>query len=143
MVVTAIRVEAAVPGRRKAGTAEHALSLPIAEGTVLALRDLLDAVVRGEVAAFRARAEENSLLRVLTEREIADGVEVGVVRSGAAEGSSDPNDDAAVETALLAFADGLFSVLVDDEPVESLDEEVTVSPQMRLLFLRLVALAGG
>ena len=143
MVVTAIRVEAAVPGRRKAGTAEHALSLPIADGTTLALRDLLAAVVRAEVAAFRARAEENSLLRVLTEREIVDGVEVGVIRSGAAEATADPNDDVAVETALLAFTDGLYSVLVDDEPVESLDEAITISPQMRLLFLRLVALAGG
>lgn len=142
-MVTAIRVEAAVPGRRRAGTAEHALDVPLREGSRLALRALLDAVVRAEVTAFRARAEENSLLRVLTERQIAEGVDAGVIRSGAAEAATDADEDAAVDTALLAFTDGLYSVLIDDEPVESLDEVVVIAPEMRLLFLRLVALAGG
>jgi hypothetical protein len=70
MMVTAIRVEAAVPGRRRAGTAEHPISVGVPEGSRVMLRDLLDAVVRAEIAAFRARAEENALLRVLTERQI-------------------------------------------------------------------------
>jgi hypothetical protein len=34
-------------------------------------------------------------------------------------------------------------VLVDDEPVDSLEAVVEVGPDTRLLFLRLVALAGG
>ena len=143
MAVTAIRVEAAVPGRRKAGTAEHPLALPIPEGDTVTLRDFIDAVVRAEVAAFRARAEENSFLRVLTERQIAEAIETGAIRSGERESAAEVDDDAAVATALLAFTDRLYSVLIDDEPVENLDDTIKVSPDMRLLFLRLVALAGG
>ena len=143
MAVTAIRVEAAVPGRRRAGTAEHPLALPIPEGGTIVLRDFIDAVVRAEIASFHARAGVNSVLRVLTERQIAEGLETGAIRSGDSEAATDVDDDAAVATALLAFEDGLYSVLVDDEPIESLEAAITVRPDMRLLFLRLVALAGG
>jgi hypothetical protein len=66
-----------------------------------------------------------------------------LIRSGDIETATDVDDDAAVETALLAFEDGLYSVLIDDEPVDGLDEVVVISPHMRVLFLRLVALAGG
>lgn len=142
-MATAIRVEAAVPGRKRAGTAEHPLALPFAEGARLALRELVDAVVRAEVRSFRNRAEENSLLRVLTERQIAEGVDAGVIRSGETESATEVDEDAAVDAALLAFTDGLFSILVDDDPLESLDEVVVITPHTRLLFLRLVALAGG
>ena len=83
------------------------------------------------------------MLRVLTERQIAEGLEAGAIRSGDSEAATDVDEDAAVATALLAFEDGLYSVLVDDEPVESLEAAITVRPDMRLLFLRLVALAGG
>ena len=68
------------------------------------------------------------------------------MRSGAGtrEAVTDVDEDAAVrDCAPSAFEDGLYSVLVDDEPVESLAAAITVRPDMRLLFLRLVALAGG
>ena len=98
MAVTAIRVEAAVPGRRRAGTAEHPLALPIPEGGTVVLRDFIDAVVRAEIASFRARAEMNSVLRVLTERQIAEGLEAGAIRSGDSEAATDVDEDAAVAT---------------------------------------------
>ena len=58
MAVTAIRVEAAVPGRRRAGTADT-LSRSDPEGGTVVLRDFIDAVVRAEIASFHARAEVN------------------------------------------------------------------------------------
>jgi hypothetical protein len=48
-----------------------------------------------------------------------------------------------VAAALEAHIDGIFRVVVDDEPVDDLDGMVALHPESRLLFLRLVALAGG
>lgn len=107
------------------------------------LRRLIEAVVRGEVRAFQERAERRAFLRVLTEESLAEGVAAGVVRSGGAESGVAVDAEAAVSTALLAHQDGLYRVLIDDEPVDDLDAVVDVGPGTRLLFLRLVALAGG
>jgi hypothetical protein len=141
-VVLAVRVEAAVAGRRRAGTAEHAVDVDLAGGAV-PLRVLVAAVVRAEVAGYEARAEERSLVRVLTERDLREGQVAGVVRSGGEVVPPGTDVDDAVDAALLAHRDGLYRVIVDDEPIDDLDADVVVGPQTRLLFLRLVALAGG
>ena len=142
-MAVAIRVEAAVPGRARAGTAEHDVALPLEDGTEVALRELIGVVVRAEVAAFQARAEERSFLRVLTQRDIDEGMARGVVQSGDADATREVDVEAAVETALLAFDDGLYSVVIAEEPVDRLDDRVLVTSDLRMLFLRLVPLAGG
>jgi hypothetical protein len=141
-MATAVMVEAAVPGRRRAGTAEHPLEIELADGEVR-LRDLVEAVVRAEVAAFAERARMRSMLTVLTARALNEGLAVGAVRHGETESPSAVDVDAAVATALQAHADGIFRVLVDDEPADDLEETITLHSNSRLLFLRLVALAGG
>ena len=42
-----------------------------------------------------------------------------------------------------AFERGQILILVNDAQVESLDEEITVSPQTQVSFLRLTMLVGG
>jgi len=146
-MATALRVEAAVAGRRRAGTAEHTLDLDLPVDSPVPLRALVEAVVRAEVRAFGQRSEERRFVRVLTERALAEGVARGAVRSGGSEGTTEaapPVDvEEAVVAALLAHEDGLYKVIVDDEPVDDLDTPVRLRPDSRLLFLRLVALAGG
>ena len=144
-MATALRVEAAVAGRKRAGTAEHPLDLDLPLDAPVVLRTLIAAVVRAEVHAFQQRAEDQRFVRVLTERQLAEGVERGAVRSGGAEiaPNVEVDVDEAVAAALLAHQDGLYMVIVDDEPVEKLDSPVQLRSDSRLLFLRLVALAGG
>jgi hypothetical protein len=141
-MATAVLVEAAVAGRRRAGTTQHALQLDLPVGEV-PLRSLVEAVVRAEVAAFAVRARMRSVLAVLTERVLDEGLAAGAVRHGEPEAPTDVDPDVAVATALEAHTDGLFRVLVDDDPVDDLDGTVRLCPNSRLLFLRLVALAGG
>ena len=136
-----LRVEAAVLGRRRAGVNEQSLTVELGPDSVL--RDLITSVVTSEVATFDQRREENTFLRVLTDRTLADGVEAGVVRSGGVEATSSVEVVDAIATALLAFEDGVFQVYVDDEPIDSLDQHVLLHEGSRLMFLRLVALAGG
>jgi hypothetical protein len=111
-------------------------------------RQLITAAVTAEVAAFQARAEEATLVRVLTEKALRDDLATGAVRLGG------PGDEveqaaqgidlaAAIEAALLAFEDGIFKVFVGDDEFTDDDEQVTIADGTALLFLRLVPLAGG
>jgi hypothetical protein len=50
---------------------------------------------------------------------------------------------AAVDAALLAFADGLFKVFVADRELADDDAPVALTDGAQLLFLRLMPLAGG
>lgn len=141
-MATAVRVTARVPGSRRAGLAEHEVSVGVPVGPV-SVRALIEAVVRAEVTAFQARAEENEFVRVLTEASLAEAVERGAVRTGGGRPAPAVDPDQAVATALTAFCDGLYYLLIDEEQVSALDGVVQVGPDTRLLFLRLVPLAGG
>lgn len=141
-MASTIRVEAAVVGRRRAGTAEHALEIDVASGAITA-REFVTAIVRAEIAAYEARAEERTFVRVLTEQAIDDGLATGAVRSDGAEAVRAIDVEAACDAALLAFDDGLYHCYVDDDRIDSLEDAVTLTATTRVLFLRLVALAGG
>jgi len=49
----------------------------------------------------------------------------------------------AVRTALKAFAAGKYFVLFNDRQYENLDEEITLTPNSEVTFLRLTPLQGG
>jgi hypothetical protein len=132
--------------------------LELPPGTVTA-RQLIEAAVTAEVAAYEARAEEASLVAVLTHKSLADGLAQGAVRSGGNGGTDSPpvrsgdlggiappgkvDVAAAVDAALLAFGDGFFKVFVGDSELADDDSPVSVADGEALLFLRLVPLAGG
>lgn len=142
VVVTVLHVEAAVVGRRRAGAPGHRLPVTLAGGPTR-LRDLIEAIVRAEVAAFVERAAGERLVRVLTEQELVDGLSTGALHSGGRPVAADVDPDRAVATALVAQGDGLFQMIVDDEPVDDLDVVVEVRDGTRVMFLRLIPLAGG
>ncbi len=51
--------------------------------------------------------------------------------------------DTALETALLAFTDGLFTVFINDEEVKTLDTPLTIEADTIITFIRLTFLVGG
>jgi hypothetical protein len=149
-VTVAVRVSATVTGHRRRGVREHDLVLALPLGEVTA-RQLIEAAVAAEVTAFQARAEEASLLRVLTRESLDADLARGVVRTGGALGDAgapagEPgrvNVADAVDAALLAFGDGLFKVFVGERELTDDDAALPVTDGAALLFLRLVPLAGG
>jgi hypothetical protein len=156
-VTVAVRVSATVTGHRRMGVREHDLVLALPPGQVTA-RQVIEASVIAEVAAFQARTEEASLVRVLTREGLARELATGAVRAGGpqepslddtAAGEPAPVDTApidtgaAVDAALLAFADGLFKVFVADRELADDDAPVALADGAQLLFLRLMPLAGG
>lgn len=109
----------------------------------LTLRDLIERVVRAEVAAFERRQKQNRLVRVLSEREIAESAARGKVVPGGREPGASVDADTAVAAALEGFEDGLYLVILDGEEQRELERQVFVRDDSRLVFLRLAFLAGA
>ncbi len=145
-MAVAVRVSARVTGHRRHAVREHHLLLGLPPGRVTA-RQLIEAAVTAEVAAYEARAEEASLVGVLTQKSLADGLARGAVRPGGRpeEAGEHAAVDvaAAVDAALLAFGDGFFKVFVGDSELTDNSSPVSLADGTALLFLRLVPLAGG
>jgi hypothetical protein len=110
----------------------------------ITLRALIGRVVRREVDAFHARQSQRAVLRVLTEREVAEAArrgKVAVGESAVPQVAVDP--EVAAATACQAFEDGLYLAFLDGVEQKDLDREVWPKPDSQLLFVRLALLAGG
>jgi hypothetical protein len=140
-----LTISAKVLGRKKPLFEDYSVPPPaaLAAGQPVTLRDLIGHIVRAEVAAFKQRQAERRLLKALTARQISDALAAGKVQSGGSDLSQDVDPGQAVATALEAFADGLFLVVVDEAEVKELDSVVSLTPSSRLTFIRFTMLAGG
>jgi hypothetical protein len=108
------------------------------------LRDLIDHVVREEVAAFQRRQRDRLTLHALSARQIEEAAERGKIDSGGSDVQpQDVDPDAAVAVAIQAFEDGLYFVAIDERQVEQLDQQVFLRPDSQVTFIRLTLLAGG
>ena len=132
-------------GRRKPLFADWSIPLPPdlrGEGTTL--RDIITHLVRTELCAFKERREQRRVFRALTAREVEAGVEKGKVEMGGSELPAQVvDDDEAVATALQAFEDGLYLVVIDEQEQKDLDSQVYLRPDSGITFIRLTLLAGG
>jgi hypothetical protein len=141
-----MHVEVRVLGDRDGSLEARAIpdvSPGAATHTSVPLRALLDHVVRAEVAAFDDRERQRRFVRVLSDEQLAAEAAIGRVTLGGRTRGAPVDTDQAVATALQAFADGLYLVVVDGEQVTSLDDAVPVGPDTLVRFVRLTALAGG
>ena len=133
-------------GRRKPLVPDRQLPWPPDEhggGEPLTLRRVITRVVLREVESFARRQDERRFVRILTERQITEGLTKGRVDSGGRELHQPVNAEAAVATALQAFEDGIYLVILDGEEQRELDREVHLHSDSHLVFIRLVMLAGA
>ena len=134
-------VRAKIVGRR--GPALAPLEIAQEEPLETA-RELLAAVVREQVDSFRKRKEESSFLRILTQREIADGSQAGKIVPGQQDRDERvPTVEEAVAAAVTAFHDGFYYMFLNDVQVEDLDQRIAQTDVSDVLFVRLTPLAGG
>jgi hypothetical protein len=140
-----LTIEARALGGREAPAAEWSIPLPeeLAAAARPVLRQVIEAVVRAEVRAFRRRQHEGRLLQVLSPEQVRAGAARGKIAPGGRELDQQVDEDAAVGAALEAFRDGLYLLLIDGEEQRELDDLVAITPDSRLLFVRLSLLAGG
>lgn len=110
----------------------------------LTLRDLIERIVLLEVAAFRQRQSERQFLRALTASQIESAASKGKIEMGGGEiGIQEIDDDAAVATAITAFEDGLYLVVIDETEQKSLEQQIYLQPDSRITFIRLTLLTGA
>lgn len=136
-------------GQRRPLFGEFSVPPPteIGDGGPMTLRDLITHVVCSEVVAFENRQEARRLDRVLTPRQIEEGRQQGKIGPEGRDPKHPPptkvDMESAVATALEAFVDGLYLVILDDVEYRDLDAIVHVEPDSRITFLRLAFLAGA
>ncbi len=133
-------------GRRQPLLADFSVPPPVecGGGGETRLRDLIEHLVRSEVARFESRQAERRFDRVLTATQIEQSCAAGKIdpaSHGELNGAVDA--DAAVAAALQAFEDGLYLVIIDEIEHRSLDARVHLSDSSRLTFIRMTFLAGG
>ncbi|KAA3647659.1 MAG: hypothetical protein DWQ07_01360 [Chloroflexi bacterium] len=141
-----LKIQAKAVGRKKALIPDWAIPIPPDwhhDGRQPTLRDLITRVVLEEVERFKDRQDERRFMRVLTERQIEEGVEAGKIDSGERDLQQNVDLDPAVDAALAAFIDGLYFVFIDEVQYEELDQTIVVNEESQVTFIRLVALAGG
>jgi hypothetical protein len=141
-----LTISARALGKRKPLVPDWQVPWPPEEkdgGEPLTLRQLITRVVLQEVEAFKKRQEDRQIVRILTEPQIESGLAKGRVDSGGRDLHQRVDPDTAVATALQAFEDGLYLVILDGDEQRELDREIFLQPESHLVFVRLVMLAGG
>ena len=112
-------------------------------GEPLTLREVITRIVLQEVESFRQRQQQRRLVRILTEQQIEEGLAKGRVEAGGSNLDQRVDPEIAVATALQAFEDGIYLVILDGEEQRDLDREVNVHAGSHLVFVRLTLLAGA
>ena len=112
----------------------------------LTLRTLITHVVSSEVQAFQKRQDARRLDRVLSLTQLELGERKGKISPEGRGPNYPPTDvdvETAIATALEAFVDGLYLVVIDEVEFTDLDAIVNLKPDSRVTFIRLTFLAGG
>src|SRR6266487_1059958 len=122
--MSTLTISARVMGRRKPLVPDWQLPWPPDNrdgGEPLTLRQLITRVVVREVESFKQRQQERRFVRILTERQIEQGLARGRVDSGGRELHQEVDAEAAVAAALQAFEDGIYLVILDGDEQRDLD----------------------
>ncbi|MDR0817008.1 MAG: hypothetical protein LBN35_00040 [Clostridiales Family XIII bacterium] len=110
-------------------------------GSVGTAEELIAAVVRDNVRRYNAKEVDAELFRYLSAGDVKDAAALGKVGFGDRKNDADADEEAAVETAVTAFRDGLFLLLIGDKEVIG-DDDFALNEGDVVTFIRLVMLAG-
>jgi len=104
----------------------------------LTVRQLIEARVRHEVAAFNADQEERVFRGLVRPTETEAHLNGYRLKKGR---HVDPDEQ--VTKALDAFGRNGFLLLVDDKQLEALTDEIVVTDATAVSFIKLIPLVGG
>jgi hypothetical protein len=141
-----LTISARAMGKRKPLVPDWQVPWPPEEhdaGEPVTLRQLITRIVLQEVEAFKERQDRGQVVRILTERQIEEGLAKGRVDSGGRNVHQSVDPGQAVAAALLAFEDGLYLVILDGEEQRELDRQIFLQADSHMVFVRLVMLAGA
>jgi len=136
---------------RKRPIITKALKIPsLANYSQIKLKDLIQEIVKIEVKEFQDKQKDqiienhqNNILSYLSSEEIKDKAEEGKIAIDSIKNKKQVDLGEAIDTAILAFEDGIYFVFLDDEKIEKIDDLIEIKNDSELLFLRVTMLAGG
>ncbi len=127
-------------GKRKNVLTKIAIELPVIPRT---LRELIREIVMLNVQQLNAKKQEPLWFPFLTGAEIEERGESGKIGFGAVNNEQSPDLTKAIETAVVAFEDGLYKVFIREEETSQLDTPLTLMEEDEIVFIKFTMLAGG
>ena len=104
-------------------------------------KDLITELVKINVEKFNKKIDEKDILSIMTNENIAKAARIGKIEDEV-HGDKKANLEKALDTAYLAFEDGLYCIFINDEQTEKLDDSLNLKDGDILTLIRLTMLAG-
>ena len=104
-------------------------------------KDLITELVKINVEKFNKKIDDKDILSIMTNEYIAEAARSGKI-GDEVHGDKKANLEKALDTAYLAFEDGLYCIFVNDEQTEKLDDSLNLKDGDVLTFIKLTMLAG-
>ncbi|REC52223.1 hypothetical protein DRF62_15970 [Chryseobacterium piscium] len=116
------------------------------DGSDISLENLLRLVVQQQVEAFNVKSfewEDEDYTKIPTENYLNILTDTGKVGFGSIYNQKKADLEKAQENVIQAFEDGMFAVFYNDEQLDNLTQNINLSLQHTLTFIRLTFLAGS
>ena len=104
-------------------------------------KELITELVKINVEKFNKKIDDKDILAIMTNEYIAEAARSGKI-GDEVHGDKKANLEKALDTAYLAFEDGLYCIFINDEQTEKLDDSLNLKDGDILTFIRLTMLAG-
>lgn len=108
---------------------------------IFTTKDLITELVKINVEKFNKKIDERDILSIMTNENIAKAARIGKI-GDEVHGDKKANLEKALDTAYLAFEDGLYCIFINDEQTEKLDDSLNLKDGDILTLIRLTMLAG-
>lgn len=129
---------------KQAGVRKPAIDKQVIEvqGRPTTLRELIASIVTQNVESYNNRVGQQNVLHYLTEQDIKDSAAVGRVHFGDIYNEKSASLEKALESAFLAYEDGIYRVFVGELEAGALDAPLKIEEEEILTFVRLAMLTG-
>ena len=104
-------------------------------------KDLITELVKINVEKFNKKIDERDILSIMTNENIAKAARIGKI-GDEVHGDKKANLEKALDTAYLAFEDGLYCIFINDEQTEKVDDSLNLKEGDILTLIRLTMLSG-
>lgn len=106
------------------------------------LRELISMIVSLNVQEYNSKQDQPSITDFLTDNYIEKQATIGKIGFAQRHNPAKANLSKAIDTALLAFEDGIYRVFHGEDEITSLDGGITLAEGDVMTFIRLTMLAG-
>lgn len=124
---------------------EKSIALAI-DNPLITTQKLIESVVEYQVQLFHASSfefEDEDKIHLPKENYLPILTDTGKAGFGALYNHNKVDLVKAQETAIQAFEDGLYAVFYGDDQLETLTEQIDLSQNKTIIFIRLTFLAGS